>query len=101
MLAQFESGPRASIDDVQGVQATQARLGYLDTLRGISAVVVVIHHLHLGFARNLPFDLGKFGIFMFFAISGYIIPKTLRPGPTWETVKAFVIKRFFRLYPTY
>jgi peptidoglycan/LPS O-acetylase OafA/YrhL len=44
-------------------------------------------------------DMGKLGVIVFFAISGYIIPSSLfnRPNP----IRAFFISRFFRLYPMY
>src|SRR6202042_1441609 len=44
-------------------------------------------------------DLGKFGVALFFLISGYIIPNSL--GATGDRVGRFCISRFFRLYPLY
>jgi len=37
---------------------------------------------------------------MFFAISGFVIPDSLR-GTRWEGLKAFAIRRFWRLYPPF
>ncbi|MEU3915606.1 acyltransferase [Streptomyces sp. NPDC029721] len=79
-----------------------SRLGWLDALRGIAALVVALHHF--GILRMLPsgnvvgrnFDLGIFGVMLFFIVSGYIIPASLeRRGD----VQAFWIGRFFRIHP--
>ncbi|MFD7079602.1 acyltransferase family protein [Streptomyces sp. NPDC059918] len=80
-----------------------ARLGWLDALRGIAALVVVLHHFDV--LRMLPFggttirwnfDLGLFGVMLFFIVSGYIIPASLeRRGD----VRGFWIGRLFRIYP--
>ena len=45
-------------------------------------------------------DIGKFGVIVFFAISGYVIPSSLMKR-TDHAVPRFVIARFFRLYPAY
>ncbi|MFD3540716.1 acyltransferase family protein [Streptomyces sp. NPDC058662] len=82
--------------------ATGARLGWLDALRGIAALVVALHHFDV--LRMLPFggavwrhfDMGLFGVMLFFIVSGYIIPSSLeRRGD----VRGFWIGRVFRIYP--
>ncbi|MFE7183020.1 acyltransferase family protein [Streptomyces erythrochromogenes] len=82
--------------------ASGARLGWLDALRGIAALVVALHHFDV--LRMLPFggavwrnfDMGLFGVMLFFIVSGYIIPASLeRRGD----VRGFWIGRIFRIYP--
>lgn len=82
--------------------ASGARLGWLDALRGIAALVVAMHHFDV--LRMLPFggavwrnfDMGLFGVMLFFIVSGYIIPASLeRRGD----VRGFWIGRIFRIYP--
>ncbi len=91
------------------------RLAYLDALRAIAAVSVCFYHM-IGFlgangtASNAPlplairaavldtFDLGRFGVVLFFLISGFIIPTSLKPE---STLGRFAVTRFFRLYPAY
>jgi peptidoglycan/LPS O-acetylase OafA/YrhL len=46
------------------------------------------------------FDAGKFGVVLFFCISGYVIPPTLNSNRPNDT-RRFVVGRFFRLYPLY
>lgn len=61
----------------------------LDALRGVAALLVLLHHAswYLGregspFASLLLswFDFGKFGVALFFLISGYVIPDSFRHG---------------------
>jgi peptidoglycan/LPS O-acetylase OafA/YrhL len=84
---------------------TQRRLGWLDALRGYAALVVVCFHLGpsvLGPARHMAIyrhiDLGKYGVLLFFLVSGYVIPLSLeRHG----CLRRFWIGRLFRVYPAY
>ncbi|MEU2285238.1 acyltransferase [Streptomyces sp. NPDC013178] len=79
-----------------------SRLGWLDALRGIAALVVVFDHSSYAFMAELrrelmpQFNTSRFGIMVFFLVSGYIIPASLeRRG----RVGAFWIGRLFRMYP--
>ncbi|MFC4535796.1 acyltransferase family protein [Sphaerisporangium dianthi] len=78
-----------------------ARLRWLDALRGIGAAAVVGEHLLpwvVPWLRPYWFNLGIYGVLVFFLVSGYIIPASLeRHGD----VRAFWISRAFRLYPLY
>jgi peptidoglycan/LPS O-acetylase OafA/YrhL len=83
----------------------QHRLGWLDALRGWAALVVVGFHLSpqiLGTERHLAImrfiDLGKYGVLLFFLVSGYVIPMSLeRHG----SLRRFWIGRLCRIYPAY
>ncbi|MFC8719150.1 acyltransferase family protein [Kitasatospora sp. NPDC057198] len=79
-----------------------ARLGWLDALRGIAALLVAVHHFGLlrwyswGPAFEEKFDLGIFSVMLFFLVSGYIVPASLeRRGD----VRGFWVGRLFRIYP--
>ena len=84
---------------------TTTRLGWLDGLRGYAALVVVLFHLspsvigpdaHMAVFRVL--DLGKYGVLLFFLVSGYVIPMSLdRHG----SLRRFWTGRLFRIYPAY
>jgi peptidoglycan/LPS O-acetylase OafA/YrhL len=81
------------------------RLGWLDALRGYAALVVVCFHLspsvlgpdrHMTIYRHI--DLGKYGVLLFFLVSGYVIPLSLeRHG----SLRRFFLGRLFRIYPAY
>jgi len=106
-----ESPPTA--EPPQKSQATQAstkdadrgnRLAWLDVLRGLAALCVVFDHLSYHVLQPARwaicqwFNLGDYGVFVFFIISGYIVPASLeRKG----SVRTFWVSRVFRLYPLY
>jgi peptidoglycan/LPS O-acetylase OafA/YrhL len=84
--------------------ATGRRLAWLDALRGIAALAVVFDHLGtllLKSAHNFLYQWlngGQYGVFVFFLVSGYIVPASLeRKG----SVRGFWVSRAFRLYPLY
>ncbi|MFI9583956.1 acyltransferase family protein [Streptomyces sp. NPDC052236] len=77
-------------------------MGWLDALRGIAALIVVFDHssytFMADFRRELmpQFNTSRYGIMVFFLVSGYIIPASLeRRG----CVRTFWIGRIFRVYP--
>jgi peptidoglycan/LPS O-acetylase OafA/YrhL len=83
---------------------TKPRLAWLDALRGIAALAVVYDHLSEYLLKRTRIhvyhwlDVGEYGVFVFFLISGYIIPASLeRKG----SVRTFWVSRLFRLYPLY
>src|ERR1700733_1516349 len=83
---------------------TAGRLAWLDALRGFAALCVVFDHgstLLLLPVRSFLYqwlNLGQYGVFVFFLVSGYIIPASLeRRG----SVRGFWVGRGFRLYPLY
>jgi peptidoglycan/LPS O-acetylase OafA/YrhL len=84
---------------------TGPRLGWLDALRGYAALVVVCFHLSpsvLGLERHMSIyrhiDLGRYGVLLFFLVSGYVVPLSLeRHG----SLRRFWIGRLFRIYPAY
>ena len=83
-----------------------ARLGELDALRGIAAVVVVLFHYTwqapriYSEARTIGYGLfwGAYGVELFFAISGFVIFMTLERT---RTSGDFLVSRFARLFPAY
>jgi peptidoglycan/LPS O-acetylase OafA/YrhL len=83
---------------------TAGRLAWLDALRGFAALCVVFDHgstLLLRPVRDVLYqwlNLGQYGVFVFFLVSGYIVPASLeRKG----SLSAFWTSRAFRLYPMY
>ncbi len=81
-----------------------SRLDFLDMLRGVAALSVFVSHVgervwsafkHMVYTS---FDLGNFGVMLFFLCSGFIIPISLeQQGSLWR----FWVRRILRLYPLY
>ncbi|WRZ95242.1 acyltransferase [Streptomyces sp. NBC_01007] len=77
-------------------------MGWLDALRGIAALLVAFDHSSYAFMAEsrehvMPqVDIGRYGVLLFFLVSGYVIPASLeRRG----CVRTFWIGRIFRIYP--
>ncbi len=88
-----------------------ARYAHIDALRAVHVLLVIWMHTSEVFVPvALPslqgrlhdvaysFDFGRIGVVVFFIISGFVIPASLR-GPRGEDCRQFLIRRLFRLYP--
>ena len=96
--------PASQLAKPAAAARTSTRLAWLDLLRGIAALFVVFDHLSYYVLQHVRaevynwFDAGNYGVFVFFIISGYIVPASLeRKG----SVRTFWVSRLFRLYPLY
>lgn len=67
----------------------------LDTLRAFAVLIVVIFHLNSDF---LPW--GYIGVDMFFTLSGFLMSYLYLSSPDEMTIKNFVKRRFWRLFPS-
>lgn len=84
------------------------RITSLDGLRGLAALLVVVYHYVLRYDElyghaNISFPtewaiVGKYGVHLFFIISGYVIYWTLSRSSSGQD---FIVSRFARLYPAY
>jgi peptidoglycan/LPS O-acetylase OafA/YrhL len=93
---------------------TAARYDHIDALRAIAALLVVWMHVSEVFVR-LPgttgawafewaftVNFGRIGVALFFIVSGFVIPSSLKSSEDrWGELGRFAIKRFFRLYPLF
>lgn len=95
------------------LSASGKRFAYIDALRGLAAICVCIQHFcrpilehaqpggvasAIRFLAVDGFDLGRFGVVLFFLISGFVIPISLNGN---LAIQRFAISRVFRLYPAY
>jgi peptidoglycan/LPS O-acetylase OafA/YrhL len=88
------------------------RLHYVDSLRAIAAMLVVWVHVsdlfknvasagsEWVYALTLPINAGRIGVVTFFAISGFVVPFSIKLTHR-HPVREFLVTRFFRLYPAY
>lgn len=85
-----------------GLRFDRDRLAFADVLRFLGAFAVVVQHtFELSGVRALnDFTLlvgpGIFGVALFFFISGFVIPFSIRRG---INIIDFCIRRVFRIYP--
>ncbi len=82
----------------------------LEGLRGACAVVVMLGHwLQIFAPRDGIFSyvatmgepFGFIAVIVFFILSGFVIGHSVKPTPDPNAVKAYLLKRFIRLYPIY
>ena len=111
----MQTSPRVVAEIPPVRQGTTSRYDYIDALRGLAALAVLYLHaadlllrdhlvsnnFEIVIFRALTqfFDVGKIGVIVFFAISGFVIPLSLVRRE--RSVLKFAIGRFFRLYPAY
>lgn len=93
------------------------RFGYIDAQRGLAALLVIWLHAtdafkqlpippvgDLLYAFSAAIDTGRVGVILFFAVSGFVIPSSLRTVGKQtkpDALRVFLIRRVFRLYPAY
>src|SRR6201996_9219411 len=91
---------------------TRRRYANIDGLRAIAALGVMIEHFFGDLLRQTPaasgpmnavaslvihhFSLGRFGVALFFLISGFVVPFSISGN---RPLTHFAISRLFRLYP--
>lgn len=105
-----DAAPNGPMSDQQRVGELFGvnRLVPLDALRGIAILLVIIHHVWWRFPAAHADPLVRFlaiigwaGVDLFFGISGYLITTILMKSAGLGAVRAFFIKRFFRIIPIY
>ncbi|WP_338791109.1 acyltransferase [Bernardetia sp. MNP-M8] len=92
------------------------RIGYLDSIRGMAALAVVIFHANawLDFTKDPNFNSsipthilniifnGHNAVCLFFVLSGFVLSlKYVKKGAQEVSYVEFILKRAFRLYPAY
>ena len=83
------------------------RFAFLDVTRAVAALSVMLQHgleasglegLEPGAVATTWLNLGETGVAIFFLVSGFIIPASMRGTPTFLR---FWLRRIFRIYPLY
>lgn len=82
-------------------------LGVLNTLRALAAWMVCLYHFAFMFKESHPalvegFDWGQNGVYVFFLISGVVLPWSMDVGNyQYKNAFQFLKKRMLRLYPPF
>lgn len=80
------------------------RITFLDSVRGIASLLVLLSHSLEWFFPNWSserfeyLNFGTIGVVAFFLVSGFVIPYSYE---RYNSVKKFLLNRFFRIYPVY
>ena len=103
-----------------GAAATEARLDYLDSIRGVAAFAVVSYHCWLAAGARerlgvmgapwslaaLPlraiaslFEMGRAAVMLFFVLSGFVLARSLLHSNA--SYAGYAIKRLLRIYPAF
>ena len=89
---------------------TTNRINYLDSIRGLAALTVVVFHCisnqwgYLTTAKiSFLFFNGLDAVSLFFVLSGLVLTLQLKDIPQFSATdyKQFILKRIFRIYPAY
>lgn len=89
---------------LEGIKSASipTRIGGLDELRGIAVLVVMVAH-GAGLLNMWPEAVtayGVQGVYLFFAISGYLITRILiESADRGEPLSIFFVRRFLRIWP--
>jgi peptidoglycan/LPS O-acetylase OafA/YrhL len=93
--------------------STGGRAGQLDAIRAFCVVAVTISHTiteNIRIGGLEMFELGAYGVYMFFILSGFLITgqllvtrekKEAAGDPAWRPLALFYAKRALRLFPAY
>jgi len=105
--------PSAPLNALSDASKPGGRYLFIDSIRGFAALFVLFQHAAPAFSAHSPraestlihflvvdVDLGRVAVAVFFMVSGYVVPFSLK-GRRGEGLEHFVISRFFRLYPMY
>lgn len=96
--------------ELKATESGSARLVFVDGLRGVAALMVVLYHFHENlfpaveswFPPVLSAVLlkGYLGVEVFFVLSGFVIAHSIRNAePTWSYFGRFALRRSIRLDP--
>ena len=89
----------------------EARLQFLDSLRGLASLTVVLSHFFLAYGIDANFKIINFSplhffydgfaaVTFFFVLSGFVLGLSLNKYHDFELLN-FYIKRLFRIMPSY
>src|SRR5580698_7057115 len=76
------------------------RFHFLDALRGLAAILVIMRHSPRCYAHSLVTENSFVAVDFFFCLSGFVIAFSYEQRlSTFFTFKNFCVARFIRLYP--
>jgi peptidoglycan/LPS O-acetylase OafA/YrhL len=104
-----EQKPQSLVDWILGGARGVTSLAYLDGLRGIAVLFVILGHYSgfdpTGFWRTAIAPGATSGVYLFFLLSSFLLTTLLinglRKNPTGPELIAYFRRRFLRIYPMF
>ncbi len=95
------NGSSVATESIARIAPPTGRLAFLDSLRFLAALAVLLQHLlEHGRAPAMGWFIqlgpGVFGVALFFILSGFVIPFSVKRG--FDPI-SFAVGRLFRIYP--
>jgi peptidoglycan/LPS O-acetylase OafA/YrhL len=114
IIASADQPEPVSSDTASGTRPRAERLSFVDGVRGLAALWVVLFHASAGghiesLKAALPgqlvrllFEFGYLGVSVFFVVSGFVMMHSVRELPVTPDVgRRFMLRRLLRLTPPY
>ena len=80
---------------------TSKRIANLDLFRFLAIALVIYYHVGERFTLDKTIAIGKYGVEMFFVLSGFLITNIYYKKSEGENLVRFWLQRFLRTYPPY
>lgn len=81
------------------------KLIYVDTLRGIAVLLVILVHtsqrIYLPLNTYLASSYGQMGVQLFFVLSAYTLCLSMDRGGSRSSLSFYYLRRYFRIAPLY
>ncbi len=82
------------------------RFTELDSLRGLAACTVILHHYFLAFGfrsswKVMPLIAGRQAVMLFFVLSGFVLSLPFWAKGTYDSYQRYLVRRCFRIYVPY
>ncbi|MCF0051767.1 acyltransferase [Dyadobacter sp. LJ53] len=77
------------------------RIANLDLFRFLAIALVIYYHIGERFTLDKTIAVGKYGVEMFFVLSGFLITNIYYKKSAGENLIRFWLQRFLRTYPPY
>lgn len=106
----FSMAEARVIERTEGTVSAPRRLDYLESLRGLAALMVVLHHHYMTapflqeVVRFTPLRFlinGRSSVIFFFVLSGFVIVYGILNGSRKFSYPNFVLRRLVRIYLPY
>jgi peptidoglycan/LPS O-acetylase OafA/YrhL len=106
-IPECQNGEATNTSGKQYMQTRHEHIPELQSLRGIAAIIVLLHHSSFVFTTSQPFHYwaevllnAHAAVILFFVLSGYVLSRSLSGvEANIRSLRKFYLARIFRIYP--